>query len=172
MNLIDKIAGKRIIIRPFIQADFGAFQSFMKNSDSTKYLLFEEEQKTDKGILELFDYTLKSYSKDMAMASLAIADKATNDYIGSVGFAPDFFDGNVQVYWSVNQEYEGKGYATEAMRLLLPYIRSQFTGKIKAYCHPDNKSSEKVALKSSMIDGGIMYIEAIGQNSRVFEYQF
>lgn len=169
MNILEKIVGNRICIRPFGQNDFTAFHSFMTNKQSTQYLLFDEGQKTETGIQSLFDYTLASYSSDMNIASLAIANRENDCYIGSVGFAPDFTEGNIQVYWSVNKEYEGMGYATEAMGLLIAQLKKQFSGTVRAYCHPNNVASEKVAFKLGMTDMGTVYIEPIGQNSRMFQ---
>lgn len=169
MRLPKTITAERIIIREFIKEDFNAFQEFMTNENSTKYLLFEDEQKTEQGSKDLFEYTLNSYSEDMVMASLAIADRTTNQYIGSVGFAPDFYEGNIQVYWSVNEEFQNNGYATEAMSALLIILKPQHPAKIRAYCHSNNHASARIALKLKMNDLGTQFIELISQNSRVFE---
>lgn len=143
----------------------------MTNTEAVKYLLFTDEQKTTKGIEELFDYTIQSYSDEMEMFSLTIADKSSDEFIGSVGVAPDFQDDAncVQIYWSLLPEFWSKGYATEATNILIKYLLQQEkVNKIKAYSHPNNDRSLKVAKKVGMEDLGISFIEAIGLESRCF----
>lgn len=169
MKITREIKTERLVIRKFEKGDFTAFHSFMTDPKATRYLLFSEEQKTENGIRELFDYTINSYSEDMDAVSFAIAIKNTNDYVGSVGFAPDFNGKDIQIYWSINREFQNNGYATEATKALLKNLKSQTDKKIRAYCHIENTSSEAVAKKAGMKDLGILFIKEIAQESRVFE---
>lgn len=169
MKITGEIETERLVIRKFEKGDFEAFHSFMTDPKATKYLLFSDEQKTENGIRELFDYTINSYSEDMDAVSFAIAIKNTNDYVGSVGYAPDFNGKDIQIYWSINREFQNNGYATEATKALLQNLKSQSEKKIRAYCHIENASSEAVAKKVGMKDLGILFIKEIAQESRVFE---
>ncbi|WP_440945432.1 GNAT family N-acetyltransferase [Methanosarcina sp. T3] len=169
MKITREIKTERLVIRKFERGDFEAFHNFMTDPEATKYLLFSDEQKTENEIRELFDYTINSYSEDMDAVSFAIAIKNTNDYIGSVGYAPDFNGKDIQIYWSINREFQNNGYATEATKALLQNLKSQSEKKIRAYCHIENASSEAVAKKVGMKNLGILFIKEIAQESRVFE---
>lgn len=76
-----------------------------------------------------------------------IVERSSNIVIGSVNLkgAPDA-DGDVEIGWGLNQEYQGQGYATEAAAAVMrwafqqPRVRS-----ISATVPDDNDASQRVA---------------------------
>jgi ribosomal-protein-alanine N-acetyltransferase len=146
-----RIETNRLAIRPFETHDYSAFRSFMLHPDATRYLLFSEDQKTEAGILNLFEQTIASYKSREPIFSLTIADRETDKFIGSTGMAPDFEEAGTQMYWSILPELWGKGFASEASRALIRYgFESLALESIRAYMHPNNLASIRVAEKAGM----------------------
>ncbi|MGB3536258.1 MAG: GNAT family N-acetyltransferase [Microcoleaceae cyanobacterium] len=144
------ILTKRLIIRPFIPEDLPTYLEFMLDAESTKYLAFEPDQKTKQGATELFNFVLSSYHTDSVIHAYAIALKDSNQYIGSCGFSP--YENTIfECYYSINSQYQHQGYGFEAMKALLTAIQSsdEIT-EIRAYSHPDNLASMKLAEKLGM----------------------
>ena len=55
MKLPNVIQTKRLIIRPFQNEDLRPYLAFMTDELATQYMLFTQEQKTEKGAKELFN---------------------------------------------------------------------------------------------------------------------
>ena len=80
--------------------------------------------------------------------------------VGSVGYWPTH-DGEYEVGWSVLPAHQGRGYATEGMRLLLELIRAEGDRRyVAAYPSVDNAPSNAVCRK--------LGLELLGP--REFEY--
>ena len=158
---------KRTVIRPFIEDDLEGFYRCMSDEIATEYLLFADDQKTFEGTKQLLEMTIDNYDNDEQIYALTVADRLTGEFIGSVGFGPDFgadpgFCGSVQMFWSILPEYWGKGYATEASKRLLEYAFEELgIKKIIAYSHPQNIASKKIALKIGMKEEGTVYFDFI-----------
>jgi ribosomal-protein-alanine N-acetyltransferase len=144
------ILTERLMIRQFIPDDLPAYLEFMLDADSTKYLAFEPEQKTREGATELFNFVISSYHTDSVIHAYAIALKDSNQYIGSCGFSP--YENTIfECYYTINSAYRLQGYGLEAMQALFTALKSshEFT-EIRAYSHPENKASLKLAEKLGM----------------------
>lgn len=141
------ITTARLTVRRFAPSDLNAYLQFMLDDASTRYLAFTEEQKTDEGARGLFDYVLQSYDTPDCVHAYAIADKATDAYVGSCGFAP-YDDGVVECYFCVNAERRGKGFAAEATAAMLEPLSKVV--EVRAYCHPNNVAAHAVARRCGM----------------------
>lgn len=75
------IQTERLTIRKLKPSDLEAFSLFMLDSESTKFLAFSEEQKTEAGARELFDLVIQSYSSSQPIHSYAIENQKTHQYI-------------------------------------------------------------------------------------------
>ena len=98
---------ERFIIRKFVPKDFSVFLEFMLDDESTKYLAFEDEQKTEDGAKELFDFVCSSYESENPVHAYAIAEKGSGCYVGSCGFA-SYDEGIYECYYGVNKTERGK----------------------------------------------------------------
>ena len=162
------IETERFVIRRFEKSDLPNFLSFMLNEDSTKYLMFEVEQKTEAGARALFDYVCGAYDSTEPVHSYAVAEKETNRYVGSCGYAP-YDDGVVECYFSVNQEEVGKGIATEVTSVLAKLLSADV--EVRAYCHPENHAAHSVARKSGFSPRGIRNHKTFGNSGELFVYE-
>jgi [ribosomal protein S5]-alanine N-acetyltransferase len=158
----------RFVIRRFEESDKQSFLSFMLNEESTKYLMFEAEQKTETGARSLFDYVRGAYDSNEPIHSHAIAEKENNRYVGSCGYSP-YDDGIVECYFSVNNDEVGKGIATEVTSALAKLLTSEV--EVRAYCHPENYAAHAVAKKSGFEPKGIQNHINFGNSGELFVYE-
>ncbi|MBE9048239.1 GNAT family N-acetyltransferase [Pleurocapsales cyanobacterium LEGE 10410] len=161
------IVTKNLIIRRFESGDLLPFLKFMGNSDSTKYLAFEKSQKTEAGAKSLFEYVCAAYDSEQPVHSYAIANRQSNQYLGSCGFAP-YKEGIVECYYSVNAEHCGRGIATEATTALVAILSRKY--EVRAYCHQDNHAAHAVATNSGFHSEGMALHENFGFQGLLFVY--
>jgi len=78
----------------------------------------------------------------------AVEEKATGQLVGRVGFTNQIGWPGFELGWTIAPEYQGRGYATEAARMLLPYAFDVLDQPhVISLIHPDNTPSRKVAEK-------------------------
>ena len=78
----------------------------------------------------------------------AVEEKATGALIGRVGFTNQTGWPGFELGWTIAPEYQGRGYASEAARMLLPYAFDVLDQPhVISLIHPDNAPSRRVAEK-------------------------
>jgi RimJ/RimL family protein N-acetyltransferase len=159
---------ERLRIRRFESKDLDAFLEFMLDEDSTKYLMFEDAQKTEQGARELFQLVSNSYESPDIVHSYAIADKTTDEYLGSCGYSP-YAEGIVEIYYSVNRGHWRKGIASEAVRDLAKRLSNY--GEVRAYCDPKNQAAHAVAKNAGLESEGIQQHEHFGLDGELFVFK-
>jgi RimJ/RimL family protein N-acetyltransferase len=82
-----------------------------------------------------------------------IEEKETGTFVGEAGFADyrreiERMPGNVpEIGWALATHAHGKGYATEAIRVLTAWADRHFQTKTLCIINPENKASVRVAIK-------------------------
>jgi RimJ/RimL family protein N-acetyltransferase len=78
----------------------------------------------------------------------AVEEKASGRLIGRVGFTNQIGWPGFELGWTIIPEFQGKGYATEAASMLLPYAFGALDQPhVMSLIHPDNAPSRRVAEK-------------------------
>ena len=157
---------ERFVIRRFQPKDLSSFLEFMLDDESTKYLAFGDEQKTDDGAKALFDFVCSSYESESPIHSYVIAEE--DRYVGSCGFAP-YDEGIYECYYCVNKTERGKGVATEVTKAIAQVLSE--TLEVRAYCHPENSAAHAVAKKAGFIHNGLSLHKNFRTESELFIYK-
>jgi ribosomal-protein-alanine N-acetyltransferase len=124
----------------------------MLDVESTRFLAFDDEQKTETGARALFEYVLDNYDSPDVVHAYVIANISTNAYLSSCGFAP-YEDGIVECYYVIKPEYQRQGFAVEATQALIAALLPSV--EVRAYCHSDNIAAHIVARNSNMTPLGL-----------------
>jgi len=140
----------------------------MLDEESTRYLAFDDEQKTAAGAEALFELVCSAYDSEDPIHSYAIAQKSSDRYVGSCGFAP-YDDGIYECYYGVNKAERGQGVATEVTRAMAKRLAE--TSEVRAYCHPENNAAHAVAKKAGFSRQGMSLHKNFGIESELFVYQ-
>jgi [ribosomal protein S5]-alanine N-acetyltransferase len=96
------------------------------------------------------------WSKNEGM--LLIAD-ANGEVVGEIEYFPinDYLTGFELSYLIFGTEHRGKGYATDAVKLMTQYLFAQHRiERVQLNIHPDNAASRRVAEKSGYTLEGVM----------------
>jgi RimJ/RimL family protein N-acetyltransferase len=126
----------------------------MTDREATRYLLLSEEQKTEAGARELFEFVQESYQGDEPVCALAIADEDDRS-VGSCGVSP-VEEGVLECYYSLLPESQGQGYATEATGALMDYFFERTDlEELRAYMSQENPRSAGVARRLGMACRGV-----------------
>ncbi|GAA1158509.1 RimJ/RimL family protein N-acetyltransferase [Kitasatospora gansuensis] len=56
-----------------------------------------------------------------------------------------------EIAWIVGTPWQGRGYATEAARALVGWLREQGVGSVIAHIHPDHRASAAVAAAAGLV---------------------
>jgi RimJ/RimL family protein N-acetyltransferase len=96
-------------------------------------------------------YQEDGFWKPLEKFSILLTVDKSDKLVGFVGFHPSMYDA-YEIAWIIfDPQNRGKGYASEATRLLVGYM---FDGmklnRLEAYIHPDNAASRRLAEKCGL----------------------
>lgn len=138
---------ERIFLRPFVIGDVEEVFAVCRDFNVTKYLPLP------------YPYTLdmaKSWissqeeNKDKRL-EFAVILKSNNKLIGSIGLGIENTDRHGEVGYWISPDYWGKGYATEALKLLIDFAFKKLKfHKIYAKHYVENPASGKVMQNCGM----------------------
>ncbi|REJ93037.1 MAG: N-acetyltransferase [Planctomycetota bacterium] len=153
MNVPHHILTPRLRLRRHTPADLDSFVEFLADDDSTRYMPFTAEQKTRAGAEQMLAWVIASYESQDPICSLTIADRETDEYLGSCGLSPD--PDGVELYYTLLTRHRGRGLATEAAAALLQHLWTE-TDAHRAVAHVvvDNEPSIRVARRLGFVDAG------------------
>ena len=143
---------ERLYFRPFVENDFERFYELHTDAEVMKKIPLEQAfgKKVDRVMLrELFDAWMR-HQKELGFSFWAAFEKGTDEFVGRIGVVYDAPD-ELMAGYVMHKKFWGKGYASEAMKAILPWVfaHTKFK-KIIAICEPENKASIHVMEKIGM----------------------
>ncbi len=155
MKIPQSFATERLIIRRYVEEDLEKLHLFFNNEEVTSstdmplHRSFEETK-------AFLDMLIQSYESDEPLFAMAITRKDDGEVMGSCGFAKLEFSDDTQIYYALEPEYQGNGYATEAVKKMIEYmILVLDIDRIAIYCSPENHASIDLAKRVGMEYQGI-----------------
>lgn len=143
---VDKINLDRLVLRKFRASDIDAFIEFRSHPDIYKYMISAPKTTKDEYMASLMDI-VNGYNRKNPIIKWAIELKSEHKVIGSVSIEHVYpKHDRCELGWSLNVNYQGHGYASEALKGLIDYI---FTAtcmhRIHAFIWKGNDASVKLA---------------------------
>ena len=148
---VTTLVGARLVLRDFARGDEDAIRVIAQDPATTRYADFGLN---DDHEIRRFLRTAIAEPSDPSRWSfnLAAVVAASGQVVGSVRIwtiQTEYRRGEVGFVF--RSEVHGQGYATEAVRLLLAFGRSELRlRRVVATCHPDNVGSARVLEKAGM----------------------
>ena len=102
----------RLRIRRFRPGDTEDFVGFMVDPESTRFLAFDDEQKSRDGATALLHETIAAYDSDSPMMAFAAEDRRDGHFVGFCGLTPHE-EGAVEIMYAVMPRERAQGYAVE-----------------------------------------------------------
>lgn len=141
---IVEILSDRLFIRSFEKSDFRNFCKI--NMDNTIMKYFDGGAKTLEQAKKRFDEILEHQEK-YGFSYWGVFLKDTKEFIGQCGLYHNY-DMSLNFCYGFLEEFQHKGYASEACSAILNYVFENFGFQyITAMSHIDNKSSMKLLNK-------------------------
>ncbi|MCG8670513.1 MAG: GNAT family N-acetyltransferase [Pseudomonadales bacterium] len=149
------IKSNRLRIRHFEATDIEDFVGFMIDPDSTKFLTFDQAQKSREGAEELLRFTIDSYASESPLMAFAIEDRTSGKLVGFCGLTPRE-DGDVEIMYATLESFRGNGYAVETASTLAQYaIEELGFSRVIAPISMEHGVSKAVAVKAGFQNSGI-----------------
>lgn len=147
-----EISSERLWLRPYNDHDLDFLESLLTNPNMVRYI--GNGQIRDKeGIKKFSDWIYDTYSFNPHYGLKLILDKESKKRVGHAGLVPQIINGKQEIeigYW-IAQEYWGRGFATEAARVVMEYGKNKLKiEKMIALIQKDHIASQKVAEKIGM----------------------
>ena len=77
-------------------------------------------------------------------------------HVGDLSFKGFNADGSVEIGYGIEEEYQGRGYATEAVNAAVMWALQQpGVTRVEAETEPDNSASQRVLEKCGFVPSGI-----------------
>ena len=132
-----------------------------KYSGWNPYATPEMARKTVERFIESYDHD-RSYSWVMDVDGIIV---------GTIG-AYDYKNDQIEVGFSVDRGWQGRGLGTEALKKVLNYLKeNEGISRVTAWCAGDNTASRRVLEKSGMQFVG-MEKEGLKVGDKVFDKMF
>lgn len=151
-----KLETERLILRKFeIEDADQMYNNWASDPESNKYLEWELHKNIEetKSIIEKWinEYESGSYNWIVEL-------KETNELIGSISVVKNHKENlNCEVGYCYGSKYWGKGYATEALKVVINYLLNECNYHlVEAYHISGNPASGKVMKKSGMKKDAIL----------------
>lgn len=136
---------ERLRFRLFRHDDFPTYEQWCARMDIMRYLggkTFDRIQ-----AYRHMAY-LVGHWQFLGYGYYAVEEKATGTLVGRVGYTNQPGWPAFELGWTIIPEYQGRGYATEAARMLLQYAFTTLDQpRVTSLIHPDNAPSRRVAEK-------------------------
>jgi RimJ/RimL family protein N-acetyltransferase len=153
----------RLILRHQVVEDLTALWALYCNPQITKYIPDATRSRAE--AQEELEWHMHGHPKYPELGLWATIQKETGKFIGRCGLLPWTIDGQreVEVAYTIAQEYWGQGLGTEAARGILEYgFTTLHLSRLICLIDPENIASQRVAEKIGMklekkvegIDGG------------------
>lgn len=137
----------RLILRGWREQDLDAFAAMAADPEIARFATFDgQPQSRDEAwrtiAIMAGQWILRGYSM------FAIEDKQSGEFVGRAGlWAPDGWHG-YELGWAVARAFQGRGYATEAVRAAIAWGFDRFPiDALDSLIALDNPASEAVARK-------------------------
>jgi len=148
----EQLETERLRLRLFRESDFPVYEQWCARMEIMRYLggkTFDRVQAWRHMAYQIGHWALLGYGY------YAVEEKATGNLVGRVGFTGHPGWPAFELGWTIVPECQGRGFATEAARMLLHYAFTELDQpRVVSLIHPDNAPSRRVAEKlGETVDG-------------------
>jgi RimJ/RimL family protein N-acetyltransferase len=143
---------KRLILRHQVIEDLDDLWALYCNPNITKYI--PDAPRTRAEAKEELEWFMNGHPKHPELGLWGTIHKETGRFIGRCGLLPWTIDGQteVEVAYTIAQEYWGQGLGTEAAQAILQYGFEHLNlSRLICLIDPENVASQRVAEKMGMI---------------------
>lgn len=159
---------ERLLFRPFRESDAEAVFAFCQNPKLGNNAGWAPHRTVE----ESHEILRKVFMGQESIWAITLRD--SGEIVGTAGLIPDPKRQNSGVrmlgYW-LGEPHWGKGYMTEAVRVVLDYgFRELHLSLISAACYPHNKRSQQVLKRSGFQYEGKLHQAELTADGKVYDH--
>jgi RimJ/RimL family protein N-acetyltransferase len=141
LSVPDEILTRRLRLRRHSEADVEAYQAFIADADSTRFLHLADSDRTPAGARDALLALADLYDSAAPVFSLTITLRGIDRYVGTCGFRPTAEPDTFDVFFTLVPSATGHGYATEAVAALIGHARGIGAHRLTARVTDDDRAS-------------------------------
>jgi RimJ/RimL family protein N-acetyltransferase len=167
LPLFAELRGQRVIVRPYRLEDAAALQEAVAESRKhvRPWMPFADEHQT---VDESRDFIIRCMARWLLRESLLVGlwDVETQRYVGGSGLHPRNWDaGCFEIGYWARASAEGKGYVSEAVRLLTDFAFASLDARrVMIRCDACNTHSAAVAERLGFVREGRLRQRIVAQD--------
>lgn len=120
-----QIRSDRLVLRDFNVDDSGSLFAYRSKSEVAQYQLWEPFTESDaRDFINRYKPPKQVIPNEWY--GLAITISKTREMIGDLAFKIDVDKTVAEIGFNLNPEFQGKGFATEAVRMLIAYLNEEY----------------------------------------------
>ncbi|MGG2055344.1 GNAT family N-acetyltransferase [Lysinibacillus pakistanensis] len=146
------LESERLILVNYTEDDISFLENLLSNPNMVRYIGNGEVRNREQAN-KFFEWIIEHYKLNRNYGLKLIKDKVTGKKIGHAGLVPQIVeeDHYIEVGYWIEENYWGKGYASEVALALIDYGLNELKlPKIIALIQNGNIASEKVAIKNGL----------------------
>ncbi len=143
---------ERVILRKLTMSDVEKWTGFFVDNQMLKFVGVDMSKSPNDLATEWISRQLERY-ENQGLGHLAVVEKKTGEFIGMGGIIPREVDGKaeMEIAYSLKQEFWGKGFATEISTHLKKFgLESNISNHFVSIIDKENTASINVAKKNGM----------------------
>ena len=155
--MFEELRGERVIIRPYRESDAqDVFEAVGESRDHLRpWLPFANEHQT---VEETRDWIIHQVAAWLLREDMTLGmwEATTNRYLGGTGFHPRDWDiGYFEIGYWIRASAEGRGYVTEAVRLLTDFVfHTLKANRLEIRCDELNVRSAAIPRRLGFVEEG------------------
>ena len=151
----------RLIIRDNIPGDLHDLYELTTDTHAMRFMKSTKIKTRSEARKNLKASIRESKRQDREKYYFAIIDKATDEYIGAIGYVVetngDSIGKVVELGYFIKEKHWNRGYVTEAGQAVIRYaFEKDNVQKIEASCLEENKASERIMIKLGLRKEGLL----------------
>ena len=155
--MFEELRGERVIIRPYRESDAqDVFEAVAESRDHLRpWLPFADAHQT---VEETRDWIIHQVAAWLLREDMTLGmwEATTNRYLGGTGFHPRDWDiGYFEIGYWIRASAEGRGYVTEAVRLLTDFVfHTLKANRLEIRCDELNVRSAAIPRRLGFVEEG------------------
>ena len=172
-NTCVQIETSRLILRSFTEAD-APTASHNSKTPVVSHFMSDMVLENEDAALDWIRWVNNGMNTDIPCVVLAIELKRSEKCIGLIGVAPKReLDGEIEILFSIADEYQGNGFATEAGKAIIWWAFEQGGQDVlSAIVKPENKASRRVIEKLGFVYGDTRVLPYDGADCEFDYFRF
>ena len=135
-------------------------ERFIIHTASREEMLSFIEKQSDDVLITAYQEMLRGcqeHPEQWEWYAIWMIERKDGTHVGELSFKGFNADGSVEIGYGILEEYQGRGYATEAVEAVVRWaLKQPGVTRVEAEAEPDNRASQRVLEKCGFLPSGVI----------------